>query len=452
MCGQVGIIFGHKRRRPDERDYLREVFIRMLLHSEERGPHASGLAWLKTDGSHRIFKRPMRAHELVYEKTFQELLGQVDNETTILMGHTRWRTRGNEFNNRNNHPIRAGIVIGTHNGTIYNANYLFRRWKLRRVAEVDSEILFRLAAKAARDGAMDIERFKARLRRCRRQITAVIACQTVPGTIFVLKGNRPLELRWHPRRQARPLRFGTRIPRRCARRGEGLEGTSGPAHEPDGVPARGPGRIFGGALRVHLPREEGGKTMTYTSINQAMNPTEPLKPNTNGMLRLFVYGTLKRGFWNHDRFCRGVLDIWEAEVRGRLYEMHSGIPALQVPDGDVLAHGTSDVWADVATQAGLSEQVAHTPYRPCKAPQRATGAACTGSFSPSTIPSRACPPSNAWRGSVRADRACTDGSSCRYVLPEWSSPHGVTSGIPVSNPTCVCDPFRHLGTGNPLTS
>ena len=66
MCGQVGIIFGRKRRRPDERDYLREVFIRMLLHSEERGPHASGLAWLKTDGSHRIFKRPMRAHELVY--------------------------------------------------------------------------------------------------------------------------------------------------------------------------------------------------------------------------------------------------------------------------------------------------------------------------------------------------------------------------------------------------
>lgn len=37
----------------------------------------------------------MRAHELVYEKPFQELLGQVDNETTILMGHTRWRTRGN---------------------------------------------------------------------------------------------------------------------------------------------------------------------------------------------------------------------------------------------------------------------------------------------------------------------------------------------------------------------
>ena len=93
----------------------------------------------------------------------------------------------------------------------------------------------------------------------------------------------------------------------------------------------------------------------------AMNPEEPLKENTQGMLRIFVYGTLKRGFWNHDRFCRGVLDIREAEVRGRLYEMHSGIPVLQVPDGDVLAHGTSDVWADVAAQARLSEQLASYP-------------------------------------------------------------------------------------------
>jgi len=93
--------------------------------SEERGSYASGLACLKTEGSHRIFKRPMRVHGLVYEKPFQELLGQVDNETTILMGHTRWRTRGNEVNNRNNHPIRAGIVIGAHNGTIYNVDQLF---------------------------------------------------------------------------------------------------------------------------------------------------------------------------------------------------------------------------------------------------------------------------------------------------------------------------------------
>ena len=63
----------------------------------------------------------------------------------------------------------------------------------------------------------------------------------------------------------------------------------------------------------------------------------------------FVYGTLKRGYWNHERFCRGLLSVEEAVVRGRLYELPSGIPVLEVPEADVLAHGTADPLADVAT-------------------------------------------------------------------------------------------------------
>ncbi len=101
--------------------------------------------------------------------------------------------------------------------------------------------------------------------------------------------------------------------------------------------------------------------MTESAMNpgeRRMNPNEPSKVNTNAMLRLFVYGTLKRGFWNHDRFCRGVLDVQEAMVRGCLYEMPSGIPVLQVPEVDILAHGTADPLADVATQARLSDRVA----------------------------------------------------------------------------------------------
>jgi glucosamine 6-phosphate synthetase-like amidotransferase/phosphosugar isomerase protein len=202
MCGLAGVIFGKKRRSAEERDHLAWLFSRLLLLSEERGPHATGAAWLDADGGHRLFKRPVTAERFVTDKAFSELLASMDNRATLLLGHTRWRTRGDEQVNSNNHPIRAGEVIGTHNGTIYNADYLFRRWKMRRFAEVDSEILFRLAANAARDGAMDIERFKARLRRCRGQITAVIACRTDPETVIVLKGNRPLELRWHPRRKA----------------------------------------------------------------------------------------------------------------------------------------------------------------------------------------------------------------------------------------------------------
>lgn len=68
----------------------------------------------------------------------------------------------------------------------------------------------------------------------------------------------------------------------------------------------------------------------------------------------FVYGTLKRGFWNHDRFCRNAIDIRPATTWGRLYQLPAGYPALEVPESTILAHGTADPLADAATQARLA--------------------------------------------------------------------------------------------------
>ena len=73
-------------------------------------------------------------------------------------------------------------------------------------------------------------------------------------------------------------------------------------------------------------------------------------------LTLFVYGTLKRGYWNHDHFCRGALDIQEAMVLGRLYELPSGIPVLQAPKKSILAVGTKDISADMSVQEQQSSQ------------------------------------------------------------------------------------------------
>ena len=97
----------------------------------------------------------------------------------------------------------------------------------------------------------------------------------------------------------------------------------------------------------HLSRT-GGQLLSETQ-------RIPERENSSGVLRLFVYGTLKRGYWNHDPFCRGVLAIQEAQVRGRLFE-GPGFPVLEVPDEDILAHGTGDPLTDVGTQARLSEQ------------------------------------------------------------------------------------------------
>lgn len=74
------------------------------------------------------------------------------------------------------------------------------------------------------------------------------------------------------------------------------------------------------------------------------------EPPPAGLLRLFVYGTLKHGFCNHERFCKGASTIEEATVRGRLYELPSGIPVIKVPTSDIIAVGTDDVAHDLLIQ------------------------------------------------------------------------------------------------------
>jgi gamma-glutamylcyclotransferase (GGCT)/AIG2-like uncharacterized protein YtfP len=72
--------------------------------------------------------------------------------------------------------------------------------------------------------------------------------------------------------------------------------------------------------------------------------------DTPMLFRLFVYGTLKRGYWNHDTYCRSAVSVEEATVRGRLYELPSAIPVMLVPDDDILAVGSDCVLDDILRQ------------------------------------------------------------------------------------------------------
>lgn len=197
MCGQAGVVFGTKRCTQEEIDYLTWVFTRLLELSEERGPHATGIAWVNREGKRRLFKRPVPASEFVRDKAFGEALGDVDNSVTLLMGHTRFVTCGNAAVNENNHPLRTGDCLVTHNGTILNADYLFHRFRFGRHAEVDSEIIGRIADASIVDGRIDVKALRDRLALCRGQMSAVIVGKSDPGTIIILKGNKPLELVYH---------------------------------------------------------------------------------------------------------------------------------------------------------------------------------------------------------------------------------------------------------------
>ena len=93
-----------------------------------------------------------------------------------------------------------------------------------------------------------------------------------------------------------------------------------------------------------------------TAKGQPAELGRPGGENPAPRLKLFVYGTLKRGYWNHRDFCRGFVAVREATVRGRLYE-GPGYPLLEVPEADILVQGTTDPLADASMQARLSHRV-----------------------------------------------------------------------------------------------
>jgi len=139
MCGLAGVILGLKRRRREELRVIGGLFTELLLHSQRRGTDAAGVAVIRRNGRYRLLKRPGPAAGLVSDKLYWRVL-DLDNGVTVILGHTRQKTAGSERNLLNDHPVRAGACLGTHNGWLSNADSLAREFRLPRVAEVDSEV------------------------------------------------------------------------------------------------------------------------------------------------------------------------------------------------------------------------------------------------------------------------------------------------------------------------
>lgn len=63
---------------------------------------------------------------------------------------------------------------------------------------------------------------------------------------------------------------------------------------------------------------------------------------------------MKRGEANHDRYCRGVLNVEAATTQGRLHELPYGFPGLCVNESAIQATGTTDYLADARLQGSAS--------------------------------------------------------------------------------------------------
>ncbi len=206
MSGLAGVIFGKRERPAEEYERLAATFQRILAMCDTRGTDASGVATVCRCGRHSLFKRNVRATHLLSHPHFQRvvrpILRNVGPRTTAILGHARRGTDPSPDADRNNEPIRACHVIGTHDGRITNADELFIRWGLPRFSEADGEILFRIADENVEDGAFQLDRLRPLLQSVRGSLTAVLTSRVAAGEVLVIKGNRPIDVVYHSERAA----------------------------------------------------------------------------------------------------------------------------------------------------------------------------------------------------------------------------------------------------------
>ncbi len=147
MCGLVGFALKQDRKRSlRDMEKLKEQLAWLLVAAQRRGMHATGVAVLTASGDWNVGKAGESAARFVQSEKFQAL--RLPENTTLILGHTRYATHGSAVDNANNHPLYGPgpqPVIVTHNGVLANHRQVAGALAVKLRAQVDSEVLVRLA-------------------------------------------------------------------------------------------------------------------------------------------------------------------------------------------------------------------------------------------------------------------------------------------------------------------
>jgi len=130
------------RRREESAPITQEQIQQLLLGIEHRGTDATGICLQKEDGTLLIHKRDLQAWRFLQHPETEKFLDRnLDENITACLLHTRAWTKGRPEKAFNNHPLSVGQSAIVHNGGIHNDDALFKRYKLKRIGEVDSDII-----------------------------------------------------------------------------------------------------------------------------------------------------------------------------------------------------------------------------------------------------------------------------------------------------------------------
>lgn len=155
--------------------------------SEERGDHASGIAY-KYSGKLTIYKRPRPAHKMKF---------RIPKGTTAVMGHTRFTTQGDQKKNYNNHPFHGKAEFEfalAHNGVLYNDRELRKEKQLPHTPiETDSYVAVQLIE---RERELNFESLRSMAESVRGSFTFTILDER--NNLYFVKGSSPIYLIYFP--------------------------------------------------------------------------------------------------------------------------------------------------------------------------------------------------------------------------------------------------------------
>lgn len=142
MCGISGIfLLQNKKRTKSDYNDIRKLTKKLILNTSARGINATGIAVINKDRLY-LLKLPIDAEEFVKKKEFKNILQKIDETSIAVLSHNRFKTQGSVKNPHNNHPIIHGSIIGIHNGIVSNDKEIFKKLKIKRKGQVDSESIF----------------------------------------------------------------------------------------------------------------------------------------------------------------------------------------------------------------------------------------------------------------------------------------------------------------------
>jgi glucosamine 6-phosphate synthetase-like amidotransferase/phosphosugar isomerase protein len=159
MCGLVGALaygeFLEKRLERVRQESMIFLTTELLTLTQPRGKDATGVATMFADCDYMGLKMGISAQEFIarFGDTEEDYEGYLKiwrkktRPAKISIGHCRKPSTGGASgpeNNKNNHPIKIGDIIGVHNGTLTNHDKIFTNLGCKRDGNVDSEAIFRL--------------------------------------------------------------------------------------------------------------------------------------------------------------------------------------------------------------------------------------------------------------------------------------------------------------------